>query len=50
MTSGCWANGGIQLTWGGPSTGEFAAIRIEQCDATRQIREAWGTRKALGYV
>jgi hypothetical protein len=29
---------------------EFADIWIEQCDATREIREAWGTRKALGYL
>lgn len=30
--------------------GEFADIWIEQCDATREIREAWGTKKALGYL
>ena len=29
---------------------EFADIWIEQCDATREIREAWGTQKALGYL
>ncbi len=29
---------------------EFADIWIEQCDATREIREAWGTTKALGYL
>lgn len=29
---------------------EFADIWIQQCDATREIREAWGTRKALGYL
>ncbi|OFW10401.1 MAG: hypothetical protein A3H96_02310 [Acidobacteria bacterium RIFCSPLOWO2_02_FULL_67_36] len=30
--------------------GEFADIWIEQCDATREICEAWGTKKALGYL
>lgn len=30
--------------------GEFADIWVEQCDATREIREAWGTEKALGYL
>ena len=29
---------------------EFADVWIEQCDATREIREAWGIKKALGYV
>jgi hypothetical protein len=29
---------------------EFSDIWIEQCDAARVIREAWGTRKALGYL
>ena len=29
---------------------EFSDIWIEQCDAARDIREAWGTRKALGYL
>jgi hypothetical protein len=28
---------------------EFSDIWIEQCDAARDIREARGTRKALGY-
>jgi hypothetical protein len=27
---------------------EFSDICIEQCDAARDIREAWGTKKALG--
>jgi hypothetical protein len=35
---------------GGRILGEFADIWIEQCDATREIREAWGTKKALGYL
>lgn len=30
--------------------GEFADIWIEQCDAAREIRDAWGTKKALGYL
>lgn len=29
---------------------EFSDIWIEQCDAARDIREAWGTTKALGYL
>jgi len=29
---------------------EFSDIWIEQCDAARDIRDAWGTRKALGYL
>jgi len=29
---------------------EFSDIWIEQCDAARQIRDAWGIRKALGYL
>jgi hypothetical protein len=29
---------------------EFSDIWIEQCDAAREIREAWGIRKALGYL
>lgn len=29
---------------------EFSDIWIEQCEAAREIREAWGTRKALGYL
>jgi hypothetical protein len=29
---------------------EFADIWIQQCDAAREIREAWGTKKALGYL
>ena len=29
---------------------EFANIWIEQCEAARDIRDAWGTKKALGYV
>ncbi len=30
--------------------GEFADIWVEQCDATREICEAWGSKKALGYL
>jgi hypothetical protein len=29
---------------------EFSDIWIEQCDAARDIRDAWGTQKALGYL
>ena len=29
---------------------EFSDIWIEQCDAAREIRDAWGIRKALGYL
>ena len=29
---------------------EFSEIWIEQCEAARDIRDAWGTRKALGYL
>jgi hypothetical protein len=29
---------------------EFSDIWIEQCDAARDIRDAWGTEKALGYL
>src|SRR5262245_11348586 len=29
---------------------EFSDIWIEQCEAARNIRDAWGTRKAVGYV
>jgi hypothetical protein len=29
---------------------EFSDIWIEQCDAAREIRDAWGMRKALGYL
>jgi len=29
---------------------EFSDIWIEQCGAAREIREAWGIRKALGYL
>ena len=28
----------------------FSDIWIEQCEAARAIRDAWGARKALGYV
>ena len=35
---------------GTPRMDEFSDIWIEQCDAARDIREAWGTRKALGYL
>jgi hypothetical protein len=28
----------------------LSGIWIEQCDAARDIREAWGTNKALGYL
>jgi len=29
---------------------EFSDVWIEQCNAAREIREAWGIRKALGYL
>lgn len=29
---------------------EFSDIWIEQCEAARDIREAWGPKKALGYL
>ena len=29
---------------------DFSDIWIEQCEAARAIRAAWGTRKALGYL
>jgi hypothetical protein len=29
---------------------EFSDIWIDQCRAARDIREEWGTRKALGYL
>jgi hypothetical protein len=29
---------------------EFSDIWIDQCEAARDIRDAWGTRKALGYL
>jgi hypothetical protein len=29
---------------------EFSDIWIEQCEAARDIRDAWGTQKALGYL
>jgi hypothetical protein len=29
---------------------EFSDIWIEQCDVARDIRDAWGTTKALGYL
>jgi hypothetical protein len=29
---------------------EFSAIWIDQCEAARDIRDAWGTRKALAYL
>ena len=29
---------------------EFSEIWIEQCEAARDIRDAFGTRKALGYL
>ena len=29
---------------------EDSDIWIEQCDAARDIRDAWGTNKALGYL
>jgi hypothetical protein len=29
---------------------EFSDIWIEQCGAAREIRDAWGIRKALGYL
>ena len=29
---------------------EFSDIWIEQCDAAREVRDAWGIRKALGYL
>jgi hypothetical protein len=30
--------------------GEFSDIWVDQCAATREIRDAWGTQKALGYL
>lgn len=30
--------------------GDFSDIWIDQCEAARDIRNAWGTRKALGYL
>jgi hypothetical protein len=29
---------------------EFSDIWIEQCEAARDFRDAWGARKALGYL
>jgi predicted nucleic acid-binding protein len=29
---------------------EVSEVWIEQCEAARDIRDAWGTRKALGYL
>ena len=29
---------------------EYSDIWLEQCDAAREIRDAWGTNKALGYL
>lgn len=29
---------------------EFSDIWVEQCDAAREIRDARGMRKALGYL
>lgn len=29
---------------------EYSDIWIEQCDDARDIRDAWGTNKALGYL
>jgi hypothetical protein len=29
---------------------DFADIWMEQCEAAREIRSAWGTPKALGYL
>ena len=29
---------------------EYSDIWIEQCDAAREIRDAWGTNTALGYL
>ncbi|MEO8257264.1 MAG: hypothetical protein ABI868_07955 [Acidobacteriota bacterium] len=29
---------------------EFSDIWIDQCEAGREIRQAWGIRKALGYL
>jgi len=49
MRSAAGTNKSGGLIFGGRIIGEFADIWIEQCDATREIREAWGTRKALGY-
>ena len=36
--------------WGELWMDEFSNIWIEQCEAAREIRDAWGTRKALGYL
>jgi len=32
------------------TTEEFSDIWIEQCEAARDIRQAWGAKKALGYL
>jgi len=29
---------------------DFSDVWIDQCEAARDIRDAWGTRKALGYL
>ena len=29
---------------------EFSDVWIEQCEAARDIRDAWGPKKALGYL
>ena len=29
---------------------ELSDIWLDQCEAARDIRDAWGTRKALGYL
>lgn len=29
---------------------EFSDIWVDQCEAAREIRNAWGTQKALGYL
>jgi hypothetical protein len=29
---------------------EFHKVWIDQCEAARNIKEAWGTEKALGYL
>jgi hypothetical protein len=31
-------------------TDKFSDIWVEQCEAARDIREAWGMKKALGYL
>jgi hypothetical protein len=41
---------GAEPTLGTSRVDEFSDIWIEQCDAARDIRDGWGTRRALGYL